>query len=132
MFRDYAELRELHVAADLLASMTWPELYDEVQLGKNEVDVYTAIFIEDMYVDFDYARTTASKIRKCKTFVTNISKTFFFHCSLSNYQLRITMLERHAFLILVCCLPRVAAYRPVDWQLMLISCSASQRYWHQD
>lgn len=75
MFQDYAELSGLQEVADLLASKTdWPELYNEAQLGKNEVDVYAAIYVEDMYVHFDLARETASKIRKCKAFITNTSK----------------------------------------------------------
>lgn len=73
MFNDYDELTSLLETADMLATTEdWPELYDERQLAKNEVPVYAATYIEDMYVHFDFARDTASKIRGCKTFVTNI------------------------------------------------------------
>lgn len=72
MFKDFDELRGLLDTADHLASTRdWPELYDEAQLAKNEVPVYSAIYVEDMYVDFDFARDTASRIKGCKTFVTN-------------------------------------------------------------
>lgn len=73
MFNDYDELRPLLKTADILAATEdWPELYDEVQLAKNEVPVYSATYIEDMYVHYDFARDTASKIKNCKTFVTNV------------------------------------------------------------
>lgn len=73
MFKDFDELHGLLDTADHLANaQDWPELYDEAQLAKNEVPVYSATYVEDMYVDFDFARDTASKIKGCKTFVTNI------------------------------------------------------------
>ena len=73
MFKDFDELRGLLDTADRLANtQDWPELYDEAQLAKNEVPVYSATYVEDMYVDFDFARDTASKIKGCKTFVTNV------------------------------------------------------------
>ncbi|CAD6578015.1 MAG: hypothetical protein ASARMPRED_008493 [Alectoria sarmentosa] len=72
MFKDYDELRELQETADLLAhAEDWPELYDEQQLAKNEVPIYSAVYIEDMLVHFDLSRDAASKINNCKTFMTN-------------------------------------------------------------
>ena len=72
MYHDYDELRKLQQTADLLETAEdWPELYDEDQLLRNEVPVYSATFVEDMYVHFDFATDTASKIRNCKTFITN-------------------------------------------------------------
>jgi pimeloyl-ACP methyl ester carboxylesterase len=73
MFDDYDELQYLKETADILAaSDDWPELYDEAQLARNQVPVYSATYMEDMYVYFDFARDTASKIRGCKNFVTNV------------------------------------------------------------
>ena len=73
MFNDYDELRSLLETADILAkSDDWPDLYDEAQLARNEVPVYSVTYIEDMYVHYDFARETASKIRNCKTFVSNV------------------------------------------------------------
>ncbi|CAF9903085.1 MAG: hypothetical protein ALECFALPRED_000126 [Alectoria fallacina] len=72
MFKDYDELRELQEIDDLLAhAEDWPELYDEQQLAKKEVPIYSAVHIEDMYVHFDLSRDAASKINNCKTFMTN-------------------------------------------------------------
>jgi hypothetical protein len=72
MFDTYAELTKLsHVAHMLAAYADWPELYDLNQLSKNEVPVYAAVYMDDMYVDFDLSRDTASKIRGCEIFVTN-------------------------------------------------------------
>ena len=73
MFEDYDELRSLKETADILAKMNdWPDLYDEAQLAKNEVPVYSATFCDDMYVDFELAQKTASKIKNCKHLITNV------------------------------------------------------------
>ena len=73
MFDDFDELTPLKKIADILAyDSNWPELYDEAQLAKNEVPVYSVTYIHDMYVHYDLAMDTASKIRNCKNFVTNI------------------------------------------------------------
>ncbi|KAI9760807.1 MAG: hypothetical protein M4579_001437 [Chaenotheca gracillima] len=73
MFTDYAELQALQPVAEILAAVDdWPTLYDTEQLAKNEVPVYSATYMEDMYVDFGFARNTASKIRGCKEFITNV------------------------------------------------------------
>lgn len=70
MFSDYAELKDLREVADILAfANDWPELYDEEQLARNEVPVYSAAFYEDMYVNFELGRDTASKIKNCKNFM---------------------------------------------------------------
>ncbi|KAL8849868.1 MAG: hypothetical protein Q9221_005206 [Calogaya cf. arnoldii] len=72
MFRDYIELRNLAPVADILAQTTdWPALYDPNRLANNEVPVYASIYIDDMYVSYDFAQETASKIKGCKTFITN-------------------------------------------------------------
>ena len=72
MFDDFDELVPLKQTADLLANdEEWPELYDEARLAKNEVPLYSATYIDDMYVHFDLAQDTASKIMNCKTFVTH-------------------------------------------------------------
>ncbi|KZF24358.1 alpha/beta-hydrolase [Xylona heveae TC161] len=72
MFDDYAQLVPLKEAANLIAEkMDWPFLYDENQLRKNTVPVYAVVFVDDMYVDFDLSRETASKIGNCKQYITN-------------------------------------------------------------
>ena len=73
MFESYPELDALKETAETLAKIDdWPDLYDEAQLAKNEVPVYSATYVDDMYVHFDYARQTALKIKNCKHFITNV------------------------------------------------------------
>ena len=72
MFKDYYELRGLEETADILAKADdWPDLYDEAQLAKNEVPVYSASFSDDMYVNSELAQQTAVNIKNCKHFITN-------------------------------------------------------------
>ena len=73
MFEDFAELRKVEDVANRVASESdWPKLYDEEQLAKNEVPVYAASYVEDMYVDFDLSMETAKKVKGCKVFTTNV------------------------------------------------------------
>lgn len=72
MFESYTELKQIHEVAEILATRSdWPALYDETQLAKNEVPVYAATYIDDMYVHFDLASNTAAKIKGTKQFITN-------------------------------------------------------------
>src|SRR4029077_2046361 len=48
MFDDYAALRPLRGAAELLAHHPWPRLYDEARLEANDVPVAAAIYANDM------------------------------------------------------------------------------------
>lgn len=71
-FTDRPELRPLLEAAEILYSDdNWPHLYNEEVLAKNKVPVYAAVYFDDLFVDFDFAMATASKINGTKTFVTN-------------------------------------------------------------
>lgn len=73
MFEDYTELRKVQNVANRVAEDSdWPALFDEEQLARNEVPVYAASYIEDMYVDTTFAMETARKIRGCKVFETNV------------------------------------------------------------
>lgn len=73
MFDSYTELNQIKGTADILASTTdWPALYDENQLAKNEVPVYAATYVDDMYVHFELASRTAAKIKGTKQFITNV------------------------------------------------------------
>lgn len=73
MFEDFSELRKIEDVANRIAKDSeWPALYDEEQLGKNEVPVYAASYVDDMYVDFDLSMETARKIKGCKVFTTNV------------------------------------------------------------
>ena len=73
MLEDYYELIKIKSPAqDLATYEDWPALYDEEQLSMNQVPVYCAVYMEDMYVDYDFSRETASKIQGAKVFVTNM------------------------------------------------------------
>ncbi|KAF2466524.1 proline iminopeptidase [Lindgomyces ingoldianus] len=72
MFECFPELTKLSKVGHALAEeKDWPKLYDEEQLAKNEVPVYAAVYLDDMYVDYKLSMETAGKIKGCKTFVTN-------------------------------------------------------------
>lgn len=73
MFEDYTELRKVQdVAERVAADSDWSSLFDTEQLAKNEVPVYAASYVEDMYVDFDLSMQTAKAIKGCKVFTTNV------------------------------------------------------------
>ncbi|KAJ4365609.1 hypothetical protein N0V83_008229 [Neocucurbitaria cava] len=73
MFECYPELTKLKTVGHLLAEANdWPKLYDEEQLRKNEVPMYAAVYMDDMYVDFNLSMETARTIKGCKPFVTNM------------------------------------------------------------
>lgn len=72
MFEDYAELRNLSGPANALAEFSqWEPLYSLDQLAKNSVPVYAAVYVDDMYVDFDLSQEAASMIKGSKVFITN-------------------------------------------------------------
>lgn len=72
MFDDYVELKPVKAVAEMIAAeSSWPALYDEEQLARNKVPVYAAVYYDDMFVDFEHSMQTASKIKGCKTYVTN-------------------------------------------------------------
>ncbi|TID04672.1 Proline iminopeptidase [Colletotrichum higginsianum] len=71
-FETYPELVELREAAEILAKFDeWPELYDQEQLRKNTVPVYAAGYIDDMYVDYNFAKETAALVKGTKVYETN-------------------------------------------------------------
>jgi pimeloyl-ACP methyl ester carboxylesterase len=71
MFEDYAALRPLREAAELLAQHEWPRLYDEQQLAANEVPVAAVIYANDMYVDRELSEETAGRVRNLRPWLTN-------------------------------------------------------------
>ena len=69
---DLSRLKKLDNVAEILAKYNgWPMLYDEWQLARNEVPLYAATFVEDMYVDFGLAQETAKLVKNCKQYITN-------------------------------------------------------------
>lgn len=72
MFDDYSNLRPLKGIAEILArDSTWGPLYDLEQLARNEVKVSAVTYVEDMYVDFNFAQDTAAKIKNTEQYITN-------------------------------------------------------------
>jgi proline iminopeptidase len=72
MFDSYTELEQVKEAAEILATTDdWPDLYDEAQLAKNEVPVYSTTYMEDMYVHFDHVQATIAKVPNIKQFIAN-------------------------------------------------------------
>ncbi|CAI6094664.1 unnamed protein product [Clonostachys chloroleuca] len=71
-FDTYPELIPLKGVANKLATVNdWTHIYDQEQLAKNEVPVYAATYINDLYVDYEYAKNTANLIKGVKTWETN-------------------------------------------------------------
>ena len=73
MLDHYSALRALKGPAQMLAEYSnWPRLYDVEQLRRNQVPVYAAVYMDDMYVDYDLSVETAKTIKGCRYFVTNM------------------------------------------------------------
>lgn len=71
-FDDCSELQGLKGVADILhAKSDWEDVYDVHKLKQNDVPVYAAVYVEDMYVSMETSLATADIIKGCKTFVTN-------------------------------------------------------------
>ncbi len=71
MFEDYAALRPLQAAAELLAKQQWPALYDPEQLRANEVPVAAAVYADDAYVEAPMSLQTAELVRGMRPWLTN-------------------------------------------------------------
>jgi hypothetical protein len=72
MFDQLETLQPLKEAADMLAEKSdWPQLYDAQQLARNTVPVTAAVYVEDMYVEFDYSRETLAGMLNAKAWMTN-------------------------------------------------------------
>jgi len=71
MWQEYAGLRAQREAADLLAEHAWPALYDADRLRRNEVPVAATIYVNDLYVERDFAVETAASIRGLRSWQTD-------------------------------------------------------------
>lgn len=72
MFDTYPELIPLKSVANKLAAVDdWTHIYDKEQLAKNEVPVYAAVYVDDLYVDYEYSKDTAELVKGTKTWETN-------------------------------------------------------------
>ncbi|MDO6705444.1 alpha/beta fold hydrolase [Photobacterium sp. 1_MG-2023] len=72
MFDQLETLKPLKAAAELLAEKSdWPALYDAKQLAQNTVPVAAAVYVEDMYVEFDLSRQTLNGMPNSDAWMTN-------------------------------------------------------------
>jgi pimeloyl-ACP methyl ester carboxylesterase len=71
MWEDYGALRSQRAAAEILAEHPWPPLYDAERLRRNDVPVAATIYVNDLYVDRDFAEETAATIRGLRTWQTD-------------------------------------------------------------
>ncbi|MEA2216522.1 MAG: hypothetical protein QOK19_2083 [Solirubrobacteraceae bacterium] len=71
MFEEVGELAPLREAADLLAAVEWPRLYDEDVLRANDVPCAAAIWTDDLYVPREFSEETAALIRRLRPWLTN-------------------------------------------------------------
>jgi hypothetical protein len=71
MWEEYAGLRGHREAADLLAQHPWPRLYDAERLRQTDVPVAATIYVNDLYVERDFAEETAATIRGIRTWQTD-------------------------------------------------------------
>ena len=71
MWEDYGGLRGHREAAELLAEHPWPRLYDADQLRRNEVPAAATIYVNDLYVERDFAEETAATIRGLRVWETD-------------------------------------------------------------
>jgi pimeloyl-ACP methyl ester carboxylesterase len=71
MFDTDPVLEPLAEAAQLLAEVDWPPLYDPERLRANEVPAAAAVYFDDMYVPAEFSVPTARAIRGLKPWITN-------------------------------------------------------------
>lgn len=72
MFEDLETLKPLREAANILAEKhDWESLYNGDQLASNEVPLAAAVYVEDMYVPFEYSRETLSSMPNTQAWMTN-------------------------------------------------------------
>jgi pimeloyl-ACP methyl ester carboxylesterase len=71
MWDEFATLRPQKAAAEILAAHTWPALFDADQLRRNEVPVAATIYVNDLYVERDFAEETAATIRGLRAWQTD-------------------------------------------------------------
>ena len=71
MFEDYGALRPQRAAAEILAEHPWPALYDADRLRRNEVPVAATIYVNDLFVERDFAEETAATVRNLRTWETD-------------------------------------------------------------
>ncbi|MGH3740394.1 MAG: alpha/beta fold hydrolase [Micromonosporaceae bacterium] len=71
-FSEDPALTPLADAAQLLAEKDdWPALYDPERLAGNQTPVAAAVYLDDMYVEFEHSMATARQVGALRAWVTN-------------------------------------------------------------
>jgi len=71
MWEDFGALHGHREAAHALAEHPWNRLYDPDQLARNEVPVACTIYVNDLYVDRQFAEETAAEVGNVRAWITN-------------------------------------------------------------
>jgi pimeloyl-ACP methyl ester carboxylesterase len=71
MFEDYGWLRPHREVAEILAEHPWPKLYDAEALRRTSVPVAATIYVNDLYVERDFAEETAALIPGIRVWQTD-------------------------------------------------------------
>jgi pimeloyl-ACP methyl ester carboxylesterase len=71
MFEDYGWLRPHREVAEILAEHPWPKLYDADALRRTSVPVAATIYVNDLYVERDFAEETAALIPGIRVWQTD-------------------------------------------------------------
>jgi pimeloyl-ACP methyl ester carboxylesterase len=71
MFEEYGALVPLREAAERLAHVDWPRLYDPAVLRANEVPTAAALYAEDMYVEREFSEETLAQVGSARAWLTN-------------------------------------------------------------
>jgi pimeloyl-ACP methyl ester carboxylesterase len=70
-FEDDSELAPLREAADLLAEVDWPVLYDADALASCGVPCAAAVYLDDAYVHWAFTRETSALMPTLRLWITN-------------------------------------------------------------
>ena len=71
MWEEYGRLRPRGRAAEILAQHEWPALYNADRLRHNDVPVAATIYVDDLYVEREFAMETARLIKGLRAWITN-------------------------------------------------------------
>ncbi|BDR54431.1 proline iminopeptidase [Bombiscardovia apis] len=72
MFEQERNLRPFRDAVNLLMEEErWPQIFDCAQLSRNQVPLHSAVYYNDMYVDFDLQMETLSHVGNAHAWVTS-------------------------------------------------------------
>ena len=71
MWEDCGRLRPHRPAAEILAGHEWPKLYDADRLRHNDVPVAATIYVNDLFVERDFAMETGRLIKGLRPWITN-------------------------------------------------------------